>query len=131
MDRPPTSVSAARLLILLNALVWLTFAAIIAIGAHPAMPDSALLRWVMAILGLLTCVALLVLYVFLGRRSRLAFFAALTALGCLAFLTIADQVGLVDLVILALTLAPIACLIGGRGWFMQGRAGRPDPDRAT
>ena len=131
MDKPPTSVSAARLLVLLNAIVWLAFSTIIAIGAHPALPDSALLRWVMAILGLLTCAALLVLYVFLGRRSRLAFFAALVALGCLAVLTLADQVGCVDVAVLALTLAPMACLIGGRGWFMQGRAGRPDPDRAA
>ena len=131
MDKPPTSVSAARLLVLLNAIVWLAFSTIIAIGAHPAMPDSALLRWVMAILGLLTSAALLVLYAFLGRRSRLAFFAALVALGCLAVLTLADQVGCVDVAVLALTLAPMACLIGGRGWFMQGRAGRPDPDRAA
>jgi hypothetical protein len=131
MDRPPTFVSAARLLILLNALVWLTFAAIIAVGAHPALPDSALLRWVMAILGLLTCVALLVLYVFLGRRSRLAFLAALTALTVLAALSIADQVGLADLAVLALQLAALACLIGGRGWFMAGGASTPDANRGA
>jgi len=131
MDKPPTSVPAARLLIVLNALVWLAFSTIIAIGAHPALPDSALLRGVMAILGLLTCAALLVLYVFLGRRSRLAFFAALVTLGCLALLTIADQVGLVDVAVLALTLAPMACLIGGRGWFMAGGASTPDANRGA
>ena len=129
MSKLPFGVTVARLLIGLNALIWLGFGLIVASGAHPAMPDSSILRGMMAILGLLTAAALLVLNVFLGRRSRLAFTTAIVVLGCLAFLTIADQVGLADAAVLALTLAPLVCLIGSRGWFMAGGTSTPDANR--
>jgi hypothetical protein len=131
MDKPPTSVSAARVLVLLNAIVWLAFGVIIAIGAHPALPDSILLKWAMAILGLLTSGILLALFIYLGRRSRLAFFATLAVLGSMSVLTMADEVGLADLAVLGITIAAIVCLIGSRAWFLQGRAGTPDPNRAA
>jgi len=131
MNKPPISASAARLLILLNALVWLAFGVIIAVGAHPALPESVLLQRAMAILGLFTAAILLVLYALLGRRSRLAFFVALAVLMSLSVVTIADEVGLADLAVLGITLAAIVCLIGGRAWFLQGRAGAPDPNRAA
>ena len=131
MDKPPTAVSAARLLILLSALVWLAFAVIIALGVHPALPDSVILQWAMAILSLLTAGILLVLFVLLGRRSRVAFFAALAVLVTLSVLTLADEVGLADLVVLAITLAGTVCLIGSRTWFLQGREGPSDPTRVA
>lgn len=117
MVKPPLAVTIARLLIGLNALIWIGFGLIVASGAHPAMPHSAVLRWVMAIGGLLAGAALVILALLLGRRRRWVYLASLTALAVLAALSIADQVGLADLAVLALQLGAIACLLRGRAWF--------------
>jgi hypothetical protein len=117
MPKPPLPVTIARLLIALNALIWLGFGLIVASGAHPAVPDSAFLRWIMAIGGLLAGAVLAMLALLLDRPRRWVYMASLTALAVLAALSIADQVGLADLAVLALELAAIACLLRGRAWF--------------
>lgn len=111
MARASTWVAAARVLIALNALIWFGFALIVAIGAHPAMPASALVRGVMIVGGLLAGAGLTALALLLGRRRKWIYLAALS---------ISDQVGLVDLVVLAATLAPIVCLLRGRSWYEPG-----------
>lgn len=117
MVKPPLAVTIARLLIGLNALIWIGFGLIVASGAHPAVPHSAVLRWVMAIGGLLAGAALAVLALLLGRPRRWVHLVSSTALAVLAALSIADQVGLADLAVLALQLGAIACLLRGRAWF--------------
>lgn len=117
MAKPPHAVTMARLLIGLNALIWLGFGLIVASGAHPAVPESAVLRWIMAIGGLLAGAALVILALLLGRPRRWVYLASLSALAVLAALSIADQVGLADLAVLALQLGAIACLLRSRAWF--------------
>lgn len=117
MMKPPLAVTMARLLIGVNALIWLGFGWIVASGAHPAVPHSAVLRWIMAGGGLLAGAALVMLALLLGRPRRWVYLASLTALAVLAALSIADQVGLADLVVLGVQLGAIACLMRGRAWF--------------
>lgn len=126
MTPPPLTVTVARLLIVINALVWLGFGVIVLAGAHPAMPDSLLLRGVMIVGGLLAGVTLALLALLLGRPRRGVYLISLTALAILAALSITDQVGLVDLVVLALQLVAIACLLHGRAWFTP--RDRPEAD---
>jgi len=121
VTKPPLAVGLARLLIALNALIWLSFGVIVASGAHPAMPHSGVLRWIMAIGGLLAGAALVTLAVLLGRKRRWVHRASLAVLAVLAALSITDQVGLADLAVLALQLTAIACLLRGRAWFMVPR----------
>ena len=52
MTQQPRSVSIAFVFMLLDALIWLTFGLIVALGAHPALPDVPLVRWSMAVLSL-------------------------------------------------------------------------------
>lgn len=120
--RPP-SVSAALFFILLNALIWLTLGIIIAFNAHPALPDAPLLKGIMAFLSLLTAGILLSLSVFLGQRSRMAYFLTAGLLIAISFLTVFDQFGLVDLVVLAINIVPIILLIKDRAWYLPAQAG--------
>ena len=115
----PLAVTMARLLIGLNALIWLGFGLIVASGAHPAVPHSAVLRWIMAIGGLLAGGALAVFALLLGQPRRWVYLMTLTALAVLAALSITDQVGLADLAVLALELAAIALLLRARAWFTK------------
>jgi predicted membrane channel-forming protein YqfA (hemolysin III family) len=117
MVNRPRSVSAALVFILLNALIWLALGLIIALHLHPALSDNPLVRGVMAGLSFGAAAILLELFFVLRRRSRLAWYLVLGFLALTCVLTIFDQVGLVDLVVLVINLVPIVLLIVGRGWF--------------
>lgn len=119
MSNRPLSVTFSMIFILLNALVWLVFGAIIAANAHPALPDLPLLKAVMAFLSFTAAAILLGLFFFLVKRNRIAYFIALGYLVVTSVLSIFDQFGLVDLIILIINIIPIILLIKDRAWYLQ------------
>ena len=119
MTSRPLSVSAALIFIILNALGWFIFGVIIAANAHPALPELPLIKWVMATLALATASILLGLCVFLNKRSQIAYILALALFFATSILTIFDEFGLADLVVLTINIVPIALLIKDRGWYLQ------------
>jgi hypothetical protein len=119
MSNRPLSVSVTLIFILLNALVWLAFGVIIAANAHPALPNQPIIKGVMAFLSLATAGILLGVFIFLGKRSRIVYFIALGLFVAISLLTIFDQIGLVDLVILAINIVPIVLLIKDRAWYLH------------
>jgi hypothetical protein len=119
MTKMPASVSAALVLLLLNALVWLAFAVIVAAGVHPSIPGGDQVRWTMAILSLLTAGVLSGLCVFLRKRNRVAYYLTLGLLLVTSFLTVTDQFGLSDLIVLAIMVVPLGLLIKDRAWYLQ------------
>jgi hypothetical protein len=66
-DRP-ISFSLALIFMMLNMLIWLAFGLVIALHAHPALPDDPFLQGGMAILAFCAAGTLLVLFVFLCKR---------------------------------------------------------------
>jgi lysylphosphatidylglycerol synthetase-like protein (DUF2156 family) len=119
MKSRPFSVSAALILILLNALIWLVFGVIFAINAHPALPDIPLVKGIMAGLSFIAAAVLFAVFWFLRKRSRLAYFIALGALAVAALLTLFDQFGWSDLIIFVIDIIPLFLLIKDRGWYLQ------------
>ena len=65
------------LLLIIDALIWLTFAIITAAGMHPALPDSPTSKWVTASLALAACTALPGLYLLARRFGRVGFYPLL------------------------------------------------------
>ncbi len=118
MMTTPKSVWAATLFVGLNALIWAAFG-VAALGGvfSPAQIPPAL-RWVMALMALAAAGLLGLTALLLARRSRLAWFAALAMLAGVAVLSLADEIGLLDLVSLALSAIPIVLLIKERRWFL-------------
>ncbi|MCC6956398.1 MAG: hypothetical protein IT316_06350 [Anaerolineales bacterium] len=121
MNNRPVSVSATFILILLNLVFWLVFAVIIAANAHPALPNSPLVKGAMVVLALAAAGALLALLILLGKRSRAAYFMTIGLLGAISLLTILDDFGLADLAVLALNVLPILLLVKDRAWYLQAR----------
>ena len=113
----PRSVSAAIILILVEALIWLAFGIIVALGLHPALPDNLMIQSSIAFLAVAGSISLLLLVIFLSKRFRFAYYLSATLLGIIAILTVADDFGLADLFVLILTLAPLILLLSGRRWF--------------
>jgi lysylphosphatidylglycerol synthetase-like protein (DUF2156 family) len=119
MANRPLTVSIALIFTLINSLVWLTFGVTIAANVHPALPIPPLLKGVMAFLSLAAGGILLVVFIFLGKRSRVAYYIALGLFNASTLLTIFDQFGLADLVILCINIVPIILLIKDRAWYLQ------------
>ncbi len=119
MTSPPSTIRAARVLLILNALIWFALGAIISVGAHPSFREMDLLRVGMAVSTLLTAAVLTVLIGLLGRRSRPAYWLVVAALAGMSVLTVLDQFGLPDLAFLVLTLLALILLIRDRAWYLR------------
>ena len=104
-------------LLIIDALLWLIFAIITATGWHPALPDSPILRWVTAFLALAACVALPGLYLLARRFGRVGFYPLLALLVLISLLTLTDEFGLADLIILILHLSPMVLLVLDRATY--------------
>jgi lysylphosphatidylglycerol synthetase-like protein (DUF2156 family) len=119
MTNRPKSVIASTIFTLLNALLWLVLGIIIAVGAHPALRVASEIKWILAGLSIIMGVIILVLFFFLNRRNRSAYFFTLALFIFTAILTIFDDVGLSDLVVLALNIIPVVLLIKDRAWYLK------------
>lgn len=98
--------------------MWFAFGVVVAAGGIASI-DAPAVRWVMAGLAWASAAALAGLAVLLGRRVRLAFFAAVLLLAIIAALSVTDQFGLIDLAALALSVIPLALLIKDRDWYLR------------
>jgi hypothetical protein len=123
MNKTPRLFTASLVLIGINALLWLGFAMLVISGAHPAMPDDLLVRGVMGGLALLASGALAGLCALLARRNGPAYYASLAFLLFIALLTVADEVGIWDAVVMLLTITPAILLLFPRVWYFQRGAG--------
>jgi len=121
----PFSITVTQIFIILNALVWLGFGTIIALNAHPALPDLPLLKGIMAVLAFATAGVYLWLSVFLVNRNKITYFFVMGLLIILSLLTIIDQFGWADLVFLVINIVPIILLIKDRSWYLKSRSTIP------
>ncbi|MER2598822.1 MAG: hypothetical protein ABTQ73_04835 [Caldilineales bacterium] len=119
MNSLPRTVTLTLGLILLNAAFWLGFTLFAAAGAIPGIALSDTVKWSMTALALAAAVALIVLVLLLARRVRPAFYLAVVVLTGIALLSITDQFGLLDLLSLLLSLAPLFLLLRHRAWYLR------------
>jgi lysylphosphatidylglycerol synthetase-like protein (DUF2156 family) len=125
MIHRPLSVTITLIFLFLNALVWLALGVIIAANIHPALPDLPIVKGVLVILSLCASGILLGLLFLLRKRSRIAWFVALGFLAITSILTIFDDFGWTDLIVLVINIIPIVLLIKNRAWFLKGRVQQP------
>ena len=119
MRHSPASVRVALLLLALDAMLWFAFGVVVACGAIASINHPPVLRWVMAGLAWGGAAGLAGIALLLSRRSRPAFFVAIFLLTIIAVLSITDQVGLVDLVALAVSAVPLGLLLKDRAWYLH------------
>jgi hypothetical protein len=119
MKKSTVSVTSPLFLILLNALIWLAFAIITVSGLHSTIPDGALIRWVMSILSFLTSVFLIGVYYLLRRNGGFAYYLLLGMLALISVLTITDEFGLLDLLVLIINAFTFLLLIKDRAFYIQ------------
>src|SRR4030042_5536889 len=119
MAHRPLSVTIALGFILINSLVWLLFGAIITVNAHPALPAQPLAKGIMAFLSIAIAGFLLTMFFFIQKHNRLAYFLTLACFLVTSLLSIFDDFGLANLVVLAVNLIPILLLLKDRIWYLR------------
>lgn len=122
MTKIPTSVRVARYFILADALVWLVFTAVAASGRHPAIPAAPVVRWSYTVLGLAACLALFGGYAWLSQGGAVVYYPVVGLLGLISVATVLDQVGVLDLLVLAINLAALLLLIKDRRYYLRDRS---------
>ena len=119
MNKRALSVRVVFLLITLDTLLWLALGLIIAVDAHPALPVQPNIKTMMAILSLVAAGALLGLSMFLAKRNRVAYYLTLAFFLVASLLIILDEMGWIDLVVLAIQIIPIILLLKERTWYLR------------
>ena len=123
MPKRPASVNTTLLLIALSVLIWLALGIIYVADLHPAIPHEPLIRSVVAAGSFAAAGVLLVTMKSLIGRNRIAYYLVLATLGGLCILILLDQVGWIDLLVLAINLVPLALLVKDRAWYLGEAAG--------
>jgi MFS family permease len=131
MTSPPSTVRYTRLLILINALFWIAFSAITALGAHPSYEEANALRWAMAITAFLVAGILGALAGRLQRRSRQVYWLAVASLTAVAVAAVFDDLGPADVLFIVITLLPLALLLKDREWHQGIAMGPGQENRAA
>ncbi len=117
----PFSVTVTSIVIVLYALIWLVLGIIIAVNAQPALPVPPELKAILAVLSILMAGILTGLFVFLLKGNRVAYFLIIAFFFVVSILTIFDDVGVSDIIVLVLNIIPIILLIKDRNWYRRVR----------
>jgi hypothetical protein len=119
MNHHPKTVIAAIIIIIINALFWFIYALVMVFGGISSFAHAGTAKWVMAILALVTSVALVCTAYLIARRSRPAFIFGIVFLAMIAILSITDEFGILDLFSLLISLVPLGLMIKDRSWYLQ------------
>ena len=116
---PALEIRIISIFMLLNALVWLVLGIIVLTDLHPAIPDGAAIHRTMGGLLMTAAILMLALAVLLRRRKRIAYWLTLALLAPILVVTIMDQFGLSNLIVVLMHLAPFVLLLRNREWFIN------------
>jgi hypothetical protein len=118
LKRPPISATFTLVFILLNALIWLGLSIIIALDVHPALPNQPFIKTIMTFFALGISGILVGLFILLRKPNQFAYYLTVGMLAGIALLTIFDEFGVADLIVLIINLIPLILLIKDRDWFL-------------
>lgn len=119
MAKQPTTVRVNLFFILINAILWLMFGVIIIANLHPALPDQPYIKQAMAFMSFIFAALLFVSVIFLRRQNRIAYYLLLMFFAFVTVLTVFDNLGYSDLLVLVINIIPIVLLIKDRNWYLQ------------
>ena len=115
----PKLVTALRILFLVSAVVWVVLGAVTLARMASGSPEQASVAGILA--ALMAAYALVLCFIAwsLGKRKKVFYYFAIAVSVLTILLTFTDQVGLADLIGLALAVAPLVLLIAARRWYLS------------
>jgi len=117
----PIPVTAARVLFLVNALIWAVFGVVTLVRTSAGGENMVVTMVVIGVLMFGNAGAMLLAGLGLGMRRRIAWLFALAVLAVNIALTFTDQVGLLDIVTFAIdaVLVILLVLVRERYWLAK------------
>ena len=115
----PVTVKLTLILIFTMAAIWLIFGLIVALGWHPNYNATGIFRWVMAVCSAAAAVILIGLGLLLSKKSRPAWYLSVILLVLMTLANLFDDMGWIDLLVMAGSLLPLILLIKDRKWYLQ------------
>jgi hypothetical protein len=119
MNKRTATQLITRWLIYLNIVFWFGFSLITAFGFHPGIPEGPIYRWVMASLSFLTGLGILGTFLLMTRGMKAAYYLLLAGILLIAVMSITDEVGFSDLLVLAINLGIFILLIRDRKIYLR------------
>jgi hypothetical protein len=116
-------VTAVQALFVLNAVIWIFLGALYLWQFSSDSGGLSYADWIVAGLMFANALAMLLLALIIGKRRRIYYFLALAVLAVNILLTVTDEFGLLDLVVLLLGLAILVLLVGGRRRYLPPASG--------
>jgi hypothetical protein len=109
--RAPTAVFAAQALFVFSAFAWLLFAVYTLLGMDSADASQSTTMWMIGVLMLLNTGVMVWVAAGLGKQQRRSYWLAVALLAINLVLTVTDQMGLYDWLILGLDAGILALLL--------------------
>lgn len=117
----PSTFTFTLFFVLINAAVWLVMGVLLLLGVNPALKAIGSLRWIFGALAIAAAGMMVMLYRQLKLRSRSAYRVTLSLFAAIAIVTLLDQGGWADALLLAITLVPLTFLFISRHWYFAGQ----------
>ena len=119
MKKRPKTILITQYLILLNVAIWAGYAIFTLLTRNDSHTGISTATWIMSALALASALALVVVVLLLRQQRRSGYYLGLILLTLIAILSITDQLGLLDILSLLISLAPLILLIRDRKWYLQ------------
>ncbi len=116
------TVGATRVLVVVASMIWFGMALLIALGLHPALPQQPAYRWLMGILALVASIGLITCYSIMRRGRTWAYNLLAVMLLGIVVLSVMDQFGWVDLLVLVIHLSALTLLLMDRRHYLDADA---------
>jgi hypothetical protein len=113
------SIALLNISIILNIGIWISLGIIIAFNLHPGMPNQPIVKWTMAILFMIAGIILIVLYVYLLKRNRIAYILLIIYFSFSAMLILFDDIGWIDIIALLISIIPIVLLLRNHKYYIS------------
>jgi drug/metabolite transporter (DMT)-like permease len=108
-----------QILILLNAAIWAGYTVYTLLNRNTSGTGLSAATWIMSALALASALALVVVVLLLRQHRRSGYYLGLILLTLIAILSITDQIGLLDILSLLISLAPLILLVRDRKWYLK------------
>lgn len=108
-----------RWLIYIDVVIWFGFCLITAFGLHSGIPEGPIFRWGMAALAFLAGLGILGTFLLASRGVRFTYYLLLTGILLIAVLSVTDEVGFYDLLVLVINLGIFILLIKDRKIYLS------------
>lgn len=118
MQNAPASVKVAVTLLFFIAFIWLCFGLLVLGNVITTVPAGPI-RLIMGLLALCCSIALTLVTASLIGHNRLAYIGMVSLLVLIIIASFLDDIGLLDVILIAIDLATLGLLIKDRAWYLH------------